>query len=101
MAPRRGGKLDPHWLGTLHESPANVYSFVSNALIAVCRETDNERLNDVALACAELTASFVPSLIFMLFVGKSWKRKFAEKTRVENATRGPPRCCPCCRRSVR
>jgi len=57
MAPRRGGKLDPHWLGTLHESPANVYSFVSNALIAVCRETDNERLNDVALACAELTAS--------------------------------------------
>lgn len=57
MAPRRGGKLEPHWLRQLHESPANVYSFVSNAVIAVCRETDNERLNDVALACAELTAS--------------------------------------------
>ncbi|KAH8373428.1 hypothetical protein KR009_006618 [Drosophila setifemur] len=57
VAPRRGGKLDPHWLRTLHESPGNVYSFVSNAVIAVCREADNERLNDVALACAELTAS--------------------------------------------
>lgn len=32
------------------------YSFVSNAVIFVCRETDNERLNDLAIMCAEMTA---------------------------------------------
>lgn len=39
------------------------YSFVSNAVIFVCRETDNERLNDLAIMCAEMTAccnSLVP-----------------------------------------
>ncbi|XP_044572918.1 mediator of RNA polymerase II transcription subunit 12-like [Drosophila ananassae] len=58
VVPRRGGKFELHWLRNLYESPANVYSFVSNAVITVCEETDNERLNDVALACAELTASY-------------------------------------------
>lgn len=32
------------------------YSFVSNAIIYVCREADNERLNDLAIMCAEMTA---------------------------------------------
>lgn len=29
---------------------------MSNAIIYVCRETDNERLNDLAIMCAEMTA---------------------------------------------
>lgn len=32
------------------------YSFVSNAVVHVCREMDNERLNDLAIMCAEMTA---------------------------------------------
>lgn len=32
------------------------YSFVSNAIIYVCREIDNDRLNDLAIMCAEMTA---------------------------------------------
>lgn len=55
-SPKRGGKIDPLWLRQLHESSANVYSFVSNVIYAVCHETDNDRLNDIAIACAELTA---------------------------------------------
>lgn len=55
-SPKRGGKIDPLWLRQLHESPANIYSFVSNVIFAVCLETDNDRLNDIAIACAELTA---------------------------------------------
>lgn len=55
-SPKRGGKIDTLWLRQLHESPANIYSFVSNAIFAVCHETDNDRLNDIAITCAELTA---------------------------------------------
>ena len=55
-SPKRGGKIDNLWLRQLHESPANIYSFVSNVIFAVCHETDNDRLNDIAIACAELTA---------------------------------------------
>lgn len=55
-SPKRGGKIDSIWLRQLHESPANIYSFVSNVICAVCHETDNDRLNDIAIACAELTA---------------------------------------------
>lgn len=54
--PRRGGKIDPSWSRQLNESAANRYSFVCNAIIAVSRETDNDRLNDIAATCAELTA---------------------------------------------
>lgn len=54
--PRRGGKIDPSWSRQLNESATNRYSFVCNALIAVSRETDNDRLNDIAITCAELTA---------------------------------------------
>lgn len=49
-------RLEPHWARQLAESPANRYSFVCNAVIAACREKDNERLNDLAVLCAELTA---------------------------------------------
>jgi mediator of RNA polymerase II transcription subunit 12 len=31
-------------------------SFVCNAIVAVCSETDNDKLNDIAITCAELTA---------------------------------------------
>ncbi|KAL9908703.1 mediator complex subunit kohtalo isoform 2-T2 [Glossina fuscipes fuscipes] len=55
-SPKRGGKIDSIWLHQLHESPSNVYSFVSNAIVAVCHEADNDRLNDIAISCAELTA---------------------------------------------
>lgn len=54
--PRRGGKIDLTWARQLNESPANRYSFVCNALIAVSQETDNDRLNDISQTCAELTA---------------------------------------------
>lgn len=32
------------------------YSFVSNAILYACREIDNDRLNDLAIMCAEMTA---------------------------------------------
>lgn len=54
--PRRAGKIDPAWGRQLCESAANRYSFVCNALIAASREQDNDRLNDMAAMCAELTA---------------------------------------------
>lgn len=54
--PRRGGKIEPAWGRQLAESAANRYSFVCNALIAASREQDNDRLNDMAAMCAELTA---------------------------------------------
>lgn len=56
-SPRRGGKIEPQWARQLNETPANRYSFVCNAIIvAVNGETDNDKLNDVAITCAELTA---------------------------------------------
>ena len=54
--PKRGGKIEVNWARQLNESPANRYSFVCNAVIAVAREIDNDRLNDIAATCAELTA---------------------------------------------
>ncbi|KAG7209569.1 hypothetical protein KM043_015646 [Ampulex compressa] len=55
-SPRRGGKIEPQWARQLNETPANRYSFVCNAIVAVCSETDNDKLNDIAITCAELTA---------------------------------------------
>lgn len=55
--PRRGGKIDPTWSRLLCDSPANRYSFVCNAVIAVSQQTDNDRVNDISIMCAELTAS--------------------------------------------
>lgn len=54
--PRRGGKIEQNWGRQLSESAMNRYSFVCNAIIAICRETDNDKLNDIAIMCAELTA---------------------------------------------
>lgn len=54
--PKRGGKIESSWGRQVCESAANRYSFVCNALIAASRETDNDRLNDIAAMCAELTA---------------------------------------------
>lgn len=44
------------WARQLAETPTNRYSFVCNAVVAVCHETDNDRLNDIAILSAELTA---------------------------------------------
>jgi mediator of RNA polymerase II transcription subunit 12 len=54
--PKRGGKIEQNWGKQLSESPVNRYSFVCNAIIAITRETDNDKLNDIAIMCAELTA---------------------------------------------
>lgn len=54
--PRRGGKIETAWARQLNESPNNRYSFVINAVVTVCRETDNDRLNDLSVMCAEMTA---------------------------------------------
>lgn len=54
--PRRGGQIDPSMARLLNEAPDKRYSFVCNALIAVSRETDNDRLNDISIMCAEFNA---------------------------------------------
>jgi len=51
-------KIDPGWHRQLNESQSNRYSLVCNVVIAVATETsDIERLNDLAILSAELTAS--------------------------------------------
>lgn len=50
------GKIEPQWGRQLAESASNRYSLVCNAILAVVSENDNDRLNDIALTCAELTA---------------------------------------------
>ena len=54
LNPRR--KPEIHVLRQLTESAQLRYSFVCNVVVAVCNEVDNDRLNDIALLCAELTA---------------------------------------------
>lgn len=44
------------WARQLNESLNNRYSFVINAVVTVCRETDNDRLNDLSVMCAEMTS---------------------------------------------
>lgn len=52
------GKIDSGWYRQLNESQSNRYSLVCNVVIAVATETsDIERLNDLAILSAELTAS--------------------------------------------
>jgi len=52
------GKIDSGWHRQLNESQSNRYSLVCNVVIAVATETsDIERLNDLAILSAELTAS--------------------------------------------
>lgn len=50
------GKIEPMWARQLAETPTNRYSFVCNTVVAVCNESDNDRLNDIAILSAELTA---------------------------------------------
>lgn len=56
LNPPRGGKIDSAWGRILNQSPESRYSFVCNALIAVSNQTDNDRLNDISIMCAEFTA---------------------------------------------
>ncbi|XP_014230379.1 mediator of RNA polymerase II transcription subunit 12-like isoform X1 [Trichogramma pretiosum] len=54
--PRRGGKIELQWAKVLNESLPNRYSFVTNTIISICNETDNDKLNDLCIMCAELTS---------------------------------------------
>lgn len=56
VKPPRGGKIDPNWCQVLNENMENRYSFVCSAMVAISRETDNDRLNDISIMCAEFTA---------------------------------------------
>jgi mediator of RNA polymerase II transcription subunit 12 len=49
-------KIEPAWARQLNDSAGNRYSFVCNAVIAVCTTSDVDRLNDLGHLCAELTA---------------------------------------------
>ncbi|XP_063430577.1 mediator of RNA polymerase II transcription subunit 12-like protein isoform X5 [Mytilus trossulus] len=42
----------------LTDTPANRYSFVCNAVIHVCNSPSIERLNEISILCAELTARY-------------------------------------------
>lgn len=53
-SPRKGGRIESG--RQLMDSVANRYSFVVNAIVAITREQDNDKLNDIAGMCAELTA---------------------------------------------
>lgn len=44
----------------LLESPGCRYSFVCNAILSICLESDAERLNDLASLCADMTAVCPP-----------------------------------------
>lgn len=37
------GKIELSWARQVAESPSNRYSFVCSAMLAVCREVDNDR----------------------------------------------------------
>lgn len=52
----RGGKIDPSLGRMLNESFENRYNFVCGALIRISAETDNDKLNDISIICAEATA---------------------------------------------
>ncbi|XP_068629231.1 mediator of RNA polymerase II transcription subunit 12-like isoform X2 [Battus philenor] len=52
----RKGKIEIAWARQVAESPANRYSFVCSAMLAVCREVDNDRVNELGVLCAEMTA---------------------------------------------
>ena len=50
-------KIDSNIIKQLAD-PANRYSFVCNAIIDACSaNTSNEKLNDMAILCAELTSA--------------------------------------------
>lgn len=50
-------KVDPQFIKQLNEAPANRYSFVCSSIVNICNcQTNNDRLNDISVVCAELTA---------------------------------------------
>uniref|UniRef100_A0A0A9YNL5 Mediator of RNA polymerase II transcription subunit 12 n=1 Tax=Lygus hesperus TaxID=30085 RepID=A0A0A9YNL5_LYGHE len=53
---RKAMKIEPAWVRQLNDSSSNRYSFVWNAVMAVCSTSDVDRLNDLGHLCAELTA---------------------------------------------
>ncbi|XP_046392614.1 mediator of RNA polymerase II transcription subunit 12-like protein isoform X2 [Ischnura elegans] len=52
-----GRRIEAQWVRQLSESAANRYSFVCNTVVAVCSEMDIDRVNELAVLAAELTAS--------------------------------------------
>lgn len=44
------------WARQIAESPGNRYSFVCSAILAVCRQLDNDRVNELGVQCADMTA---------------------------------------------
>ncbi|CAB0013481.1 unnamed protein product [Nesidiocoris tenuis] len=54
---RKAMKIEPAWVRQLNDSLSNRYSFVWNAIMAVCSSSDIDRLNDLGHLCAELTSS--------------------------------------------
>lgn len=51
-------RIDPSWIRQLNDNAVNRYSLVCNVIITLCNETsDVDRLNDLGIFCAELTAA--------------------------------------------
>ncbi|XP_077555179.1 mediator of RNA polymerase II transcription subunit 12-like protein isoform X10 [Haemaphysalis longicornis] len=50
-------RVDPQQIKQLSDNPAYRYSFVCNAVQSISVAQDADRLNDISLLCAELTAS--------------------------------------------
>ncbi|XP_034328936.1 mediator of RNA polymerase II transcription subunit 12-like protein isoform X5 [Magallana gigas] len=48
--------LDDGVINDLRENPAHRYSFVCNAMLHICNTQDTDRLNEISILCAELTA---------------------------------------------
>nr|XP_022287518.1 mediator of RNA polymerase II transcription subunit 12-like protein isoform X2 [Crassostrea virginica] len=48
--------LDDGVINDLRENPAHRYSFVCNAILNICNTQDTDRLNEISILCAELTA---------------------------------------------
>ncbi|EDO45182.1 predicted protein, partial [Nematostella vectensis] len=55
----RTKRLDGIWDHLrMHKRPSDVYSFVCNAMMNVCNCQNSERLYDIAVLCAEVTAHY-------------------------------------------
>ncbi|XP_056005371.1 mediator of RNA polymerase II transcription subunit 12-like protein isoform X2 [Ostrea edulis] len=48
--------LDDMVINDLRENPAHRYSFVCNAMLYICNTQETDRLNEISILCAELTA---------------------------------------------
>ncbi|KAG1673141.1 Mediator of RNA polymerase II transcription subunit 12-like protein [Nymphon striatum] len=54
-------KVGKDLIRQLNENPGHRYSFLCNAIVNICNAQDSDKLNDISVLCAELTAS-CPSL---------------------------------------